>query len=115
MIWTPLSRRASHLAPALRGRELKALFLDAGEDMVRLCFSDNSAVAINLQTRAVNSIRVKEYPVWISLPGWVRIADVTEDASQIVLVVSGTIYTARISLRLVRERWRIVFSGGRIF
>jgi len=45
---------------------------------------------------------------------WVRIANVIEDASQIILIVSGAIYTARISFRFSHQHWQILFSGGRI-
>lgn len=111
-MWFPFSKRPT-LATALNGGELNAFYLD--DDTARFRFSDGSAVAIDLRSRRSSPIKAKEYPVWITLPGWVRITNVLEDASQIILVVSGAIYTARISLRFSRDRWQIHFSNGRLF
>ncbi len=81
---------------------------------MRLRFSDNSAVVVDLSTRKVEEKSAHDYKEWLMLPGWVRIANVIEDANQIILVVSGAIYTARISFRFSHQRWQIFFSGGRI-
>ena len=90
---------------------------------MRLRFSDNSAVVVNLSTRKVVEKSARDYKEWLMLPGWVRIANVIEDTSQIILVVSGatpalacgaSVYTARISFRFSHQRWQILFSGGRI-
>ncbi|MFZ5883987.1 MAG: hypothetical protein ACOYYI_09435 [Chloroflexota bacterium] len=110
----PFFSKRPSLAAVLTGRELNALYLDNDTTAARLRFSDGSAVAIDLRSRRSSPIKAKEYPVWIALPGWVRITNVLEDASQIILVVSGAIYTARISLRVSRDRWQIHFSNGRL-
>jgi len=115
-MWWPISfpRRKPSLASALRGRELNALFLEGDNQTLRLRFSDNSAAVINLCTRDLEMVSAHKYKEWLTLPGWVRIANFIEDASQIILVVSGAIYTARISFRFSQGRRKIFFSSGRI-
>jgi len=115
-MWWPISlpRRKPSLASVIRGRELNALFLHDDNQTLRLRFSDNSAAVVNLYTRDFEMVSAHKYKEWLTLPGWVRIANVIEDASQIILVVSGAIYTARISFRFSNQRWQILFSGGRI-
>ncbi len=113
----PLSRprRKPTLASAIEGRELNALFLDHENQTLRLRFSDNSAVIASLSSRDFYVGSARDYETWLALPGWVRVVRVIEDASQIILVVAGAIYTARISFRFSHHRgWRLVFSGGRI-
>ncbi len=111
----PFFSKRSALAATLIGREINALYLDDGTAAARLRFSDGSAVVIDLQSRRSSPIKANEYAVWLTLPGWVRIANVIEDASQVVMVVAGAICTARITFRLSRERWQIYFSNGRLF
>ena len=115
-MWWPISlpRRKLSLASAICGRELNALFNDEDNQTLRLRFSDNSATVVNLCTRDFEMVSAHKYKEWLALPGWVRIANVIEDTSQIILVVSGAIYTARISFRFSHQRWQIIFSGGRI-
>ena len=115
-MWWPISlpRRKLSLASAICGRELNALILDDDNQTLRLRFSDNNAAVINLYTRDFEMVSAHKYKEWLTLPGWVRIANVIEDARQIVLIVSGAIYTARISFRYSHQRWQIFFSGGRI-
>lgn len=115
-MWWPISipRRKPSLASAINGRELNALSLDDDNQTLRLRFSDNSAAVINLCTRDFEMVSAHKYKEWLTLPGWVRIANIIEDANQIILVVSGAIYTARISFRFSHQRWQIFFSGGRL-
>lgn len=113
--WWPISRpRRNSLASAICGRELSGLLLEEDNLTLRLRFSDNSAVVVNLSTRQVEEKSARDYKEWLMLPGWVRIANVLEDANQIILIVSGAIYTSRISIRFSHQRWQIFFSGGRI-
>ena len=115
-MWCPISlpRRKPSLETAICGRELNALILDDDNQTLRLRFSDNSAAVINLCKRDFEMVSAHKYKEWLTLPGWVRIANVIEDANQIILVVSGAIYTSRISFRFSHQRWQIFFSGGRI-
>lgn len=113
--WWPISRpRRNSLASAICGRELSGLLLEDDNQTVRLRFSDNSAVVMELSTRKVEEKSARDYKEWLMLPGWVRIAGVIEDVNQVILVVSGAIYTSRISIRFSHQRWQIFFSGGRI-
>jgi hypothetical protein len=99
----------------IEGREVNALFLDEENQTLRLRFSDNSAVIVDLCSREFHTGSARDHKAWLALPGWVRVIRVIEDASQIILVVAGAIYTARISLRFSHHRgWRLIFSGGRI-
>jgi len=108
-------RRKPTLASVVEGREVNALFLDEENQILRLRLSDNSAVIVNLCSREFHTGSAHEHEAWLALPGWVRVIRVVEDASQIILVVAGAIYTARISFRFSQHRgWRLVFSGGRI-
>jgi hypothetical protein len=109
----PFSRPKPSLASVLRGRELTAFFLDDDAGTARLRFSDSSALAADLDARTFKRVPADQ-DAWLSLPGWVRIVNVVEDASQVILVVSGAIYTARISFRNSRGRWRLILSGGRV-
>ncbi|MBN2115820.1 MAG: hypothetical protein JW730_04575 [Anaerolineales bacterium] len=116
MMW-PFSRprRKPALASVIEGREVNALFLDEENQTLRLRFSDNSAVIVDLCSREFHTGSAHDHKAWLMLPGWVRVVRVIEDASQIILVVAGAIYTARISFRFSHHRgWRLVFSGGRI-
>lgn len=113
--WWPVSRpKKNCLASTICGRELSGLLLEDDNQTVRLRFSDNSAVVVNLSTRQIEEKSARDYKEWLMLPGWVRIANIIEDANQIILVVSGAIYTSRISIRFSHQRWQIFFSGGRI-
>lgn len=113
--WWPVSRpRKNHLASIICGRELSGLLLEDDNQTMRMRFSDNSAVIVDLTTRKVEEKSARDYKEWLMLPGWVRIANVIEDANQIILVVSGAIYTSRISFRFSHQQWQIFFSGGRL-
>jgi hypothetical protein len=107
-------QRKPTLASVIEGREVNALFLDEENQMLRLRFSDNSAVIADLSSRSFHTGSARDYETWLALPGWVRVIRVIEDASQIILVVAGAIYTSRISFRFSHRGWRLVFSGGRI-
>lgn len=108
-------RRKPTLASAIEGREVNALFLEEENQTLRLRFSDNSALVVDLVSREFRTGSARDYETWLALPGWVRVIRVIEDASQIILVVAGAIYTSRISFRFSHHRgWHLVFSGGRI-
>lgn len=109
-----LPRCKPSLSSAIRGRELNALLLEDDNQTLRLRFSDNSMALVNLNTREFEIVSARKYKEWLTLPGWVRIANVMEDDNQIILVVSGAIYMSRISFRFSHQRWQIFFSGGRL-
>ena len=113
-LWPVTRLKKSKVLPIIAGRELSGFLLDGDKALVRLRFSDNTAVLIDLTTRVVKEKSAHDYKEWLMLPGWLRIINVIEDASQIILVVSGAIYTSRISIRFSQRRWQIYFSGGRI-
>jgi hypothetical protein len=111
-LW-PVSRpKKNELMSIITGRELSGFLLDSDRALLRLRFSDNTAVLIDLTSRVVMEKSAYDYKEWLMLPGWLRIINVIEDASQIILVVSGAIYTSRISFRHSQKRWQIYFSSG---
>jgi len=101
------------LHQALTGRLLTGIWLEADHFYLRL--SDCKITDINLVDRHLTT---GERPdggnkaPWITFPGWLKILRVLQDSTQIILEV-GALYTARICVRRSKERWRIVFQGGR--
>ena len=94
---------------AIAGRNLTGIMLDDGNLLLR--FTDAQMV-FHLSDRTFQFQRVLSD--WIAFPGWLHISRVIEDQSQIVLEVSGALFTARIAVRRAGEDWKIVFEGGRI-
>ena len=102
--------RAPTLHRAIAGRDLTGIMLDDGNLLLR--FIDSSMV-IDLEKRTYRFQRVSSD--WLAFPGWLRVTRVIEDQSQVILEVSGAIYTARIAVRKRgNDDWHIVFQGGRI-
>jgi hypothetical protein len=97
------------LQRAIAGRDLTGIMLDDGNLLLR--FTDAQMV-INLSDRTFRFQHVLSD--WITFPGWIRISRVIEDQSQIILEVSGALFTARIAVRQTNSDWMIVFQGGRI-
>jgi hypothetical protein len=50
----------------------------------------------------------------MTFPGWLRIARVLQDDSQVTLEVYGALFTSRLVLRKSDGAWRVIFQGGRI-
>ncbi len=105
-----LAPNKASLHQAIAGRDLIGIMLDDGNLLLRFI---DAAMVINLSERTYRFQRVLSD--WIAFPGWLRVARVIEDQNQVILEVSGAIYTARIAVRKSgNDDWHIVFQGGRI-
>jgi hypothetical protein len=91
------------LHDALAGRMLTGLIIEEGRLFLRLT---DRTVCVDLATRAWNN--EKRAGAWLSFPGWLLIRRVIQDASQVTLDISGALYSARISARLVHGDWMLV-------
>ena len=94
---------------AIAGRNLTGIMLDDGNLLLR--FTDAQMI-INLSDRTFRFHHVLSD--WITFGGWLRVSHVIEDQSQIILEVTGAIFTARIAVRKTGDDWHIVFQGGRV-
>jgi hypothetical protein len=104
-----LRHRPPSLQRAIAGRDLTGILLEDGNLLLR--FPDATMV-IDLSTRAYRFQPI--LATWLTFPGWLRIARVIEDQSQIILVVSGALFSARIIIRRAKDDWRMILQGGRI-
>ncbi len=79
-------------------------------------FSNHEIACIELTTRIIMTGAVRpdggDKVPWLTFPGWLKILRVMQDPHQVVLEV-GALYTARICIRHSKDRWQIVFQGGR--
>jgi hypothetical protein len=108
--WPPfLQHRPPSLRDAIAGRDLTGILVE--DDNLLLRFPD-AAMVIDLPTRTYRFQTV--LATWLTFPGWLRIAHVIEDKSQVILVVSGALFTARIIIRHTKNGWRMILQGGRI-
>ena len=94
---------------AVAGRSLTGILIDDGNLLLR--FTD-AAMVIDLSKRTFAFRRV--LADWLTFPGWLRISRVIEDQNQIILEVSGALFTSRIAIRKTDGDWKIVLQGGRI-
>ena len=108
--WLPFLR---HQPPSLQhviaGRDLTGILVDGGNLLLR--FPD-AMMIIDLAARTYRFQPI--LATWLTFPGWLRIVRVIEDQSQIILVVSGALFTARIIIRSTKDGWRMILQGGRI-
>ena len=104
-----LRHRPPSLQCAIAGRDLTGILVDDGNLLLR--FPD-AMMVVDLSTRTYHFQSV--LATWMTFPGWLRIARVIEDQSQIILVVSGALFTARIIIRSTKNGWQMILQGGRI-
>ena len=99
----------SSLHRAIAGHNLTGILIDDGNLLLRF---NEAAMVVDLSKRTFAFRRV--LADWITFPGWLRITRVIEDQNQIILEVSGALFTSRIAVRRVEGDWKIVLQGGRI-
>jgi len=104
-----LRHRPPSLQRAIAGRDLTGILMDDSNLLLR--FPD-AMMVIDLSMRTYRFQPI--LATWMTFPGWLRIVRVIEDQSQIILVVSGALFTARIIIRKTKDGWRMVLQGGRI-
>lgn len=105
--------RTPTLSVDLCGRELSGVFIEG--ETARLRFSDNSAIVLNLESRAFSHETARSWKEWLSFPGWLRITGVKELPNEISISVAGAIYSSRICLRRHGAHWQISFGNGQVF
>jgi hypothetical protein len=91
------------LPDALAGRVLTGLIVETGRLFLRL---PDETICVDLATRDWRT--EKRSDVWLTFPGWLLIRRVVQDNSQVSLDISGALYSARISARLVHGEWTLV-------
>jgi hypothetical protein len=105
----PQHARQPSLHRAIAGRILTGILVE--EDNLLLRFVD-ATLRIDLNTRVYKFQSVLVH--WLTLPGWLRVTRVIEDQHQVILEISGGLFTARIVVRETEREWHITFQGGRI-
>ncbi len=100
----PPPRPPVTLPEALTGRLLTGLFIEGG--CLHLRFTD-AVMAVDLDSRTHRHEPQRE--TWLAFPGWLRIARVLQDSSQVVLETTGAVYSSRISIRHSQGRWHVFF------
>jgi hypothetical protein len=103
------AHRPPSLHKAIAGRALTGLLLQ--DNSLFLRFVD-ATLALDLDTRAFIFRPLRGH--WMTFPGWLRIARVLQDDSQVTLEVCGALFTSRLVLRKSDGAWRVIFQGGRI-
>ncbi len=93
-----------HLQDILAGRLLTGLFLE--DACLHLRFTD-AVMVVDLATRSHRFEPQRD--VWLSFPGWLRIARVLQDTDQIVIETTGAVYSSRISIRHTQGTWQVLF------
>ena len=106
LLHPPLPHRS--LQDALVGRLLTGIFIDEDDPHLHLRFTD-AVLGIDLTTGEY--LFKESRAVWLSFPGWLRIVKVLRDTSQIVLITSGAVYSAALTIRNSKGRWSIVFPA----
>ncbi len=102
------------LQEALCGRDLTGLYLEEETNELHLRFLD-AAVIIDLARGKFEFCDPEDlFPVRLTFPGWLRVAQVIEEESQFALEVAGALFTARIVICRKVEGWSISLQGGRI-
>ena len=94
------------LKELLTGRLLTGII--ANEGILSLRCTD-ARIEIDLSARSWEFGSSPDY--WLSLPRLLRIARVLEDESQIVLVISGALYSSKIAIRKKTD-WRILLDAN---
>ncbi len=90
----------------LTGRLLTGIIINEGILSLRCT---DARIEVDLDTRSWKFGSSPDY--WLTFPGLLRIARVLEDESQIVLVISGALYSSKIAIRKKTD-WRILLDAN---
>ena len=100
-------KKPRSIADLLLGRFLSGILIEGSELSLR--FRD-ARIKIDLNER---SWRFGANPgYWLTFPGLLRVVRVIEDRTQIILVVSGALYTSEIAVRQKKGGWQLVFDAN---
>ena len=100
-------KKKRSLADLLNGRFLSGILVEDSELSLR--FRD-ARIKIDLGTRTWQLGANPGY--WLTFPGLLRIVRVVEDRTQLILTVSGALYTAEIAVRQKNGVWQLVFDAN---
>ena len=90
----------------LVGRLLTGIIVNKGVLSLRCT---DARIEVDLDARSWKFGSSQDY--WLTFPGLLRIARVLEDESQIVLIISGALYSSKIAIRKKAE-WRILLDAN---
>jgi hypothetical protein len=97
------------LKELLRDKFLTGIFLEEGTLHLRLT---DAVIDVDLASRDW-SFGDKER-TFLVFPGLLRIARVLEDESQVLLIISGAIFSSRIAIRK-NKNWQILFDANFVY
>ncbi len=104
-----MKKKRRTLKELLRNKFLTGIFLEEGTLHLRLT---DAVIAVNLQTREWRFGSKKT--IFLTFPGLLRIVRVLEDDNQLVLIISGAVYSSRIAIRKKKD-WRILFDANFVY
>ena len=90
----------------LVGRLLTGIIINEGILSLRCT---DARIEVDLGARSWKFGSSPDY--WLTFPGLLRIAGVLEDKSQIVLIISGALYSSKIAIRK-KTNWRILLDAN---
>ena len=90
----------------LVGRLLTGIIINEGILSLRCT---DARIEVDLNARSWKFGSSPDY--WLTFPGLLRIAGVLEDKSQIVLIISGALYSSKIAIRK-KTNWRILLDAN---
>ena len=99
-------KKRRSLKDLLIGRLLTGIIVNEGILSLRCT---DAQIEVDLNARSWNFRANPDY--WLTFPGLLRIAQVLEDQTQIVLVVSGALYSSKIAIRKTAD-WRILLDAN---
>ena len=104
-----MKKKRRMLKELLRNKFLTGIFLEEGSLHLRLT---DAVIAVNLKTRDWRFGSKKR--TFLTFPGLLRIVRVLEDDNQVVLIISGAVYSSRIAIRKNKD-WRILFDANFVY
>ena len=99
-------KKGQSIKKLLAGRLLTGIVVN--EEKLSLRCTD-AHIEVDLDARSWKFGSSPDY--YITFPGLLRIARVLEDESQIVLIISGALFSSQIAIRKKTD-WRIVFDAN---
>jgi hypothetical protein len=104
-----MKKKRRTLKDLLKNKFLTGIFLEEGTLHLRLT---DAVIAVNLKTRDWRFGSKKR--TFLTFPGLLRIVRVLEDDNQVVLIISGAVYSSRIAIRKNKD-WRILFDANFVY
>lgn len=102
-------RKRRSLKELLSNKLLTGIYLEDGLLYLRLT---DAVITVDLNTREWSFSKKRR--IWLVFPGLLRIAQVQEDHHQVVLIISGAIFSSKISLRKKKE-WNLLLDANFVY